>query len=81
MALQALSLYSEHTAGKAFDLRVKLSSELDADWKPPEIHITPESALLRRQIDVRNKRAIDSTNISVGIFQNFHVFNGTAFSS
>ena len=52
MALQALALYSAHTAGNALDLRVKLSSELDADWKPPEIRFTPENALLRRQIDV-----------------------------
>ena len=53
MALQALALYSERTAGNAIDLRVKLSSEVEADWKPPEIRITPENALLRRQIDVR----------------------------
>lgn len=52
VALQALALYSEETAGNAIDLRVKLTSELDPDWKPPEIHITAENALLRREIDV-----------------------------
>lgn len=53
MALQALALYSEKTAGKALDLRVKLTSEVNVNWKPAEIHITPENALLRREIDVR----------------------------
>lgn len=52
MALQALAMYSEKTQGNALDLRVKMTSELDPDWKPPEIHITQENALLRRQIDV-----------------------------
>ena len=52
VALQALALYSEHTAGKSLDLRVKLASE-DGKWKPAEIHITPENALLRIQHDVR----------------------------
>ena len=51
--MQALALYSENTAGNAIDLRVKLSSEVDREWKPPEIHITPENVLLRREIDVR----------------------------
>ena len=46
-------MYSENTAGNAIDLRVKLTSEVEAEWKPPEIHITPENALLRREIDVR----------------------------
>ena len=54
VALQALALYSEKTAGNALDLRVKLTSEIDADWKPPEIHFTPENALLRREFNVRN---------------------------
>ena len=54
VALQALALYSERTAGNTLDLRVKLTSEIDAAWKPPEIHITPQNALLRRQVDVRN---------------------------
>ena len=53
MALQALALYSEKTVGNALDLRVKLTSELDGEWRPPEIHITPENALLRRTEDVR----------------------------
>lgn len=52
MALQALAMYSEKTQGNALDLRVKLTSEVDPDWKPPEIRITQENALLRRQIDV-----------------------------
>ena len=52
MTLQALSLYSEKTAGNALDLRVRLTSEVEAEWKPPEIPISPENALLRRQIDV-----------------------------
>ena len=55
VALQALALYSEKTAGNALDLRVKLTSEVDADWKPPEIHFTPENALLRREFNVRNE--------------------------
>ena len=55
MALQALALYSEKTAGNALDLRVKLTSEAVADWKPPEIHFTPENALLRREVNVRIK--------------------------
>lgn len=54
VALQALALYSERTAGNTLDLRVKLTSEIDAAWKPPKIHITPQNALLRRQVDVRN---------------------------
>lgn len=53
VALQALALYSEQTAGNALDLRVKLTSEVEVDWKPPEEHFTPENALLRREIDVR----------------------------
>ena len=53
MALQALSLYSESTAGNPLDLRVKLTSEKDADWEESKIHITEDNALLRRQIDVR----------------------------
>ena len=55
VALQALALYSEKTAAKnVLDLRVKLTSEVDADWKEPEIHFTPENALLRREFNVRN---------------------------
>ena len=53
MTLQALSLYSEKTAGKALDLRVRLTSEVKPGWKPPAIHISPENALLRTQTDVR----------------------------
>ncbi|KAK2565794.1 Complement C3 [Acropora cervicornis] len=53
VALQALAMYSEKTQGNALDLRVKMTSELDPDWKPPEIHITQENALLRRQIDMQ----------------------------
>ena len=55
MALQALALYSEKTAGNSLDLRVKVTSEMDADWKPPEIHFTPENAMLRREINVGNQ--------------------------
>ena len=54
VALQALALYSEKTAGNALDLRVKLTSEIDVKWKPPEIHLTPENALLRREFNVRS---------------------------
>ena len=53
MALQALALYSEKTAGNALDLRVKLTL---VGKKPPKIHavhITPENALLRTKFDVR----------------------------
>ena len=58
VALQALTLYSEKTAGNTLDLRVKLTSEIDANWKPPEIHFTPENALLRREFNVRNDRVM-----------------------
>lgn len=60
VALQALALYSEKTAGNALDLRVKLTSEVEVDWKPPEIHFTPENALLRKEINVRIKNTIDN---------------------
>ena len=53
VALQALAMYSEETAGNNLDLRVKLSSVMNGDWKPPPVHITPDNALLRRQFDVR----------------------------
>ncbi len=54
MALQALALYSEKAAGNSLDLRVKVASEMDADKNSTEILITPENALLRREINVRN---------------------------
>ena len=53
VALQALALYSEKTAKNVLDLRVKLTSEVDANWKK-EIHFTPENALLRKEFNVRN---------------------------
>ena len=28
---------------------------MEVNWKPPEIHFTSENALLRREIDVRDK--------------------------
>ena len=59
VALQALVLYSEKTAGNALNLRVTLTSEMDGEWKPPEIHITPENALLRRREDVRIYNSIN----------------------
>jgi len=52
VALQALAAYSDKTKGRGLDLRVKITSELDINWKPAEIHITKENALLRRAIDV-----------------------------
>ena len=52
MALQALAAYSDKTKGRGLDLRVKITSELDINWKPAEIHITKQNALLRRAIDV-----------------------------
>ena len=52
MALQALAAYSDKTKGRGLDLRVKITSEMDIDWKPAEIHITKENALLRTAIDV-----------------------------
>ena len=55
MALQALAAYSDKTKGRGLDLRVKIRSELDINWKPAEIHITKENALLRRAIDVSKK--------------------------
>ena len=54
MALQALALYSEETAGKTLDLKVKLESQMNNKWKPGDIHITSENALLRRKQDVRD---------------------------
>lgn len=50
MALQALALYSEKTAGNAVDLKVKLTF---GDVGPIAVHITPENALLRKKIKVR----------------------------
>ena len=55
VALQALAAYSDKTKGRGLDLRVKIRSELDINWKPAEIHITKENALLRRAIDVSQK--------------------------
>ena len=55
VALQALAAYSDKTKGRGLDLRVKVRSELDINWKPAEIHITKENALLRRAIDVSKK--------------------------
>ena len=56
VALQALAAYSKQTAGNSLDLRVKLTSEVDLDWKPPEVHITPDNALLRRDFDVSQEK-------------------------
>ncbi|KAL9988937.1 hypothetical protein ACROYT_G003433 [Oculina patagonica] len=73
VALQALALYSEKTAGNAVDLRVKMTSELDRDWKPPEIHFTPENALLRREIDVKEflggKLNVETRGSGVGLLE------------
>ena len=52
VALQALALYSEHTAGNTLDLRVKLTSEISIN-KEVKAHVTPDNALLRKEIDVR----------------------------
>jgi len=49
VALQALALYGEKTAGNALDLKVKLTS---GDIGHAS-HITPENALLRNKFDVR----------------------------
>ena len=68
MALQALALYSEQTAGNALDLRIKLTSEMEVDWKPPEIHFTPENALLRREIDVSIKNKEANVKTFFGLF-------------
>ncbi|XP_015753158.1 PREDICTED: complement C3-like [Acropora digitifera] len=73
VALQALAMYSEKTQGNALDLRVKMTSELDPDWKPPEIHITQENALLRRQIDVTRylggELFVETRGTGVGLLQ------------
>ena len=53
MALQALALYSEKTAGNALDLRVKVWTE--SGGVDVAHHITTENALLRREITVRSK--------------------------
>lgn len=50
VALQALALYSEKTAGNALDLKVKLTF---GDARPIAVHITPENALLRKKFEVR----------------------------
>ena len=52
MALQALTAYSDKTKGRGLDLTVKITSEVDINWKPAAIHINKENALLRRQINV-----------------------------
>ncbi|KAL9988942.1 hypothetical protein ACROYT_G003438 [Oculina patagonica] len=73
VALQALASYSEQTAGNALDLRVKLTSEVEVDWKPPEEHFTPENALLRREIDVKNflggNLFVESRGTGVGLLE------------
>ena len=51
VALQALSKYSEKTAGAHLDLRVSVSSEKQAEWKR-RYHIDMENALSLRQEDV-----------------------------
>ena len=51
VALQALSQYSEKTAGASLDLRVSISSEKDASWKR-NYHIDPDNALILRQEEV-----------------------------
>ena len=53
MALQALALYSEKTAGNGLDLKVKLTL---GDMKEPTthaVHITQENSLLRKKFPVR----------------------------
>lgn len=52
VALQALSKYSEKTAGAKLDLRVSVSSEKDVNWKR-KYHIDRGNALILRQEDVR----------------------------
>lgn len=51
VALQALSKYSEKTAGAKLDLRVSVSSEKDANWKR-KYHVDADNALLLRQEEV-----------------------------
>ncbi len=56
VALQALSKYSEKTAGAKLDLRVSVSSEKDANWKR-KYHVDAKNALYLRQEEVCiNKR-------------------------
>ena len=49
--MQALSKYSEKTAGANLDLRVTVSSEKDANWKR-KYHVDSDNALLLRQEEV-----------------------------
>ena len=51
VALQALAIYSEKTAGANLDLSVSLSPERDANWKTT-LWISKENALIQRSIDV-----------------------------
>ncbi|XP_027048067.1 ophiophagus venom factor-like [Pocillopora damicornis] len=73
VALQALAMYSEQTAGNNLDLRVKLSSVVDGDWKPPPVHITPDNALLRRQFDIKHLLGgdlfVDTQGTGVGMLE------------
>lgn len=49
--MQALSKYSEKTAGANLDLRVSVSTEKDANWKR-KYHVDADNALLLRQEEV-----------------------------
>ncbi|RMX57629.1 hypothetical protein pdam_00015728 [Pocillopora damicornis] len=72
VALQALSQYSEKTAGASLDLRVSISSEKDASWKR-NYHIDPDNALILRQEEVTHLLGgevfIDSLGTGVGQLQ------------
>ncbi|XP_078346612.1 venom factor-like [Oculina patagonica] len=72
VALQALSKYSEKTAGAKLDLRVAVSSEKDANWKR-KYHVDAENALYLRQEEVTRllggEMFIDSSGSGVGHLQ------------
>ncbi|XP_068695726.1 LOW QUALITY PROTEIN: venom factor-like [Montipora foliosa] len=69
VALQALSKYSEKTAGAHLDLRVSVSSEKDANWKR-RYYIVTANALTLRQEDITRLLGgqifIDSLGSGVG---------------
>lgn len=73
VALQALAMYSEQTAGNNLDMRVKLSSEVDGDWKPAPVRITSDNALLRRQFDIKDLLGgnlfVDTQGSGVGMLE------------
>lgn len=52
MALQALAVYSEQTAGSKLDLKVTIRSELGREKLFRQLRINKNNALLQQSVDV-----------------------------